>query len=137
MLKFILFDRETMSTHSKKQTPRQLQMIVVYIFIVLLAVWLAIITTHTTKPTEWSCVQQTCILDEPGGELWAQQNCGFVTDEQTGQQIEACQITTDGQIQTVRKSEINLSVIRNCLEYACVQEVRVRDVNYILTNSTD
>lgn len=108
--------------------------IVVAAVLLVFLLWLSLLTVQTANPqTQWVCVQEVCVADEPGGELWAQQNCGPVLDETTNQTVQACQITIDGQTQVIAQSEINLSAIRNCIEFACVQEVPVRNVNYSLS----
>lgn len=117
-----------------KEILKQRHFIVLYVLIAVLGVWMLLVSTQAATSSaasdgEWVCLQTVCSQSEPGGELWAQENCGFIEDE-NGEQVEACQVVIDGEEQVIRKDAINLSAIRNCLEYQCVQEVKVRETNY-------
>ena len=113
----------------------QRHLLTLYVLIAVLGAWVLILSATAASPSaleeegSWVCLQTTCSESEPGGELWAAENCAVVEDE-TGELVEACSVVIDGVEQVVRKDAINLSAIRNCLEYTCVQEVRVREANY-------
>lgn len=81
---------------------------------------------------DWACIQEVCTASVPAGEAWAEQNCGTVEDE-NGNPVEACVVTVDGQEQIVPRSTLNLSAIQQCTQTTCLQEVRVRPVNYTIT----
>lgn len=112
-------------------------LLVLYVIVAIIGVWLLLLSTpDVTGDTqeEWVCLQQVCSQSEPGGDLWVQENCGVIEDDQ-GNPVEACQVVIDGVEQLVALQEINTSAIRNCVEYTCVQEVRVREANYTLDPS--
>lgn len=107
--------------------------LVLYVLIAILGIWVFLVSAvqpGVTNDGQWVCAQTACAQSEPAGQAWAQENCGTITDNQTGQTVQACRVTIDGQEQVVRQDALNLSAIRNCLEYVCVQEVKVREANY-------
>lgn len=108
-----------------------MHIMILYVIVIALLIWAfaAWSTDDFTGTDDWVCTQQICSASEPAGENWAQQNCGLVNDS-AGVPIEACAVVIDGQQQIVPRSSINLSAIQQCTEFTCVQEVRVRNVNY-------
>lgn len=107
-------------------------LLALYVLIAVLGAWMVLATNTevtTQESGDWACLQTVCSQSEPGGELWAQENCGTIEDE-NGTLIEACSVVINGQEQIIQRNAINFSAIRSCTEYTCVQEIRVREVNY-------
>ena len=115
----------------------QKHFLVLYVLIAALGLWIFLVSTIQPAATQeqWVCAQTACARSEPAGQAWAQENCGTITDNQTGEIVQACRVTINGEEQVVRRDALNLSAIRTCLEYRCVQEVQVRPANYTVNQS--
>lgn len=104
---------------------------IIYGVLLILILWMVILTinqqTSTSSYDQWVCIEEACVQEEPAGELWAQQNCAEVLDEETGQQEILCQVTIQGQTQVLPLTDINLSSITMCTESMCVREVPARN----------
>ncbi len=116
---------------------KTIHLVILYVIVIALAVYVLSgqNAAHQAVPTNssnmsWVCLKQECASSVPGGTVWAQQNCGLVNT--TNGSVEACRVTINGQTQLVRKDALNLSVIRQCTEYRCLEDVQVRHVNYTL-----
>ena len=112
---------------------KTLHIIALYALVIALFVFvLAINQSPSALDEDWVCVQEVCVESAPAGEAWAEQNCGEVETEQ-GDVIVACALVIDGVQQVVPIDALNLSAIEACTQYQCLQEVRVRPVNYTFT----
>ncbi len=104
--------------------------IIIYsLFIItLFALFFTYLGTNTYA--QWECIETICTEDQPAGEEWLEQNCASITTEQ-GEQV-LCQLFINGVEQIIPLEELAVENIRTCTEFTCVQEVRVREVRYVI-----
>lgn len=106
--------------------------IIIYALIALLAAWLFYDLITRDDGSSWMCSNVVC-SQVTGPQEWMQQNCFEAATTDNVQMV--CRIQIDGISRLVPLSELNLTGIAVCAQYACVQEVKVRAVNYTV-NST-
>ncbi len=104
----------------------------VNIVLVVVLIWLGALTFSTFKPSSkesWRCSLVNC-TKVIGGDEWAKDNC-FLANNQ-----EVCRITVNGVNQLIPKQSLNLTAIQQCVEYKCIEETRVKSVNYVMNITT-
>ncbi len=96
----------------------------VIIFFILLA-WLIILTYNEFKPTKeaWKCSAVECTSFVKGQE-WIDKNC-FLLENQ-----EVCKININNIDQVIPLQNINLSLVQQCVEFRCVEEIKIRNASY-------
>ncbi len=107
--------------------------IVIYVLIALLAAW-TFYDLVTTEDEVWTCSNVIC-SSVAGPEEWTRQNCFDAATEQSVQTV--CRVQVDGVPRIVPLADLNLSGVQVCSQYSCVQEVRVREVNYPVNASSN
>lgn len=112
-------------------------LVVIYAFLALLAVALIYFQAVGGGPSagDWQCSNVVC-SQVMGPEPWIAENC-FETpsgpaDPATGATgtTTVCRVVVENQNRLVPLAELNLTNLRVCTQYTCVQEVNVRGVNY-------
>ncbi|MEM5793313.1 MAG: hypothetical protein QXY45_03060 [Candidatus Aenigmatarchaeota archaeon] len=96
------------------------------LFLSLMFIWLIALTALYLKQTtqeKWVCNLLNCTKTITGEE-WAKDNCFLMGNE------EVCRLAVNGQNQLVYKKNLNLSAIQQCVEYNCIQEIKIRTTNY-------
>lgn len=78
------------------------------------------------KDDQWVCSQYACDKAITAQD-WINSNCYIMPN--TDNQV-VCKVVIDGTEQLVPLSLINQEALNQCVEARCVQEVRVRNVDY-------
>jgi hypothetical protein len=101
--------------------------------VVFVVVVLLFISERKGDNTEqWTCSQVAC-ASSTGPQEWVQSNC-FETAIENGTDV-VCRLEVEGVNRLIPLRELNLTDVRVCTQYACVQEVRTRTTNYSINVS--
>lgn len=75
---------------------------------------------------QWACSQYACdkVIT---AEEWVSKNCYTLPD---GSNQAVCKVIIDDKEQLVPLNKINTQALNQCVEARCMQEVKVRPVNY-------
>lgn len=94
------------------------------IFLVVV-IWLIFLTYTEFKPSKesWKCSSVEC-NKFVSGEEWAKQNCFLVNNQ------EMCKVNVENKDQLIPLQSINLSAFKQCIEFKCVEEIKVRNTSY-------
>ncbi|MEM7819680.1 MAG: hypothetical protein QXD48_02520 [Candidatus Aenigmatarchaeota archaeon] len=99
------------------------------IILVVIFAWLIFVTYmifNLVIPGErWKCSAVNCTKMLTGIE-WANQNC-FVAGNQT-----LCKLVINNQNQLIPIEYLNLSAIQQCIEFRCIEEIKIRNVDYVI-----
>lgn len=96
--------------------------IIPYILILILAGFVAFSYVRDIN-AKWQCNIVNC-TELMTADEWVAENCGQTVNGTM------CKVTFQGQQILVPIDQLNLDNLRECKKFACVQETRVRDVNY-------
>lgn len=83
-------------------------------------------TGIVAKDEQWACAQYACDKAITAQE-WVDKNCYTLPD---GSNQAACKVMVDNKEQLVPLSKIDTQALNQCVEARCVQEARVRPVDY-------
>ncbi len=100
---------------------------------VVVALILSIVAILTTTPKQketWKCVRATC-AEFYTQEEWISNNCYLNASNKF-----ICRVVFNNQQVEVPLEKLNLSTLRECKVYRCLEEIRVRPVNYTFTLNT-
>lgn len=98
------------------------------IFLVLaliMIIWLAFLTYNEFKPNKesWKCSTVECTNFITGQE-WVNRNCFLLNNQ------EVCKVNLNNVEQVIPLQNINLSLAMQCIEFKCVEEIKIRNASY-------
>ncbi len=101
------------------------------LLVLALLVWAVFDVINYTR-SDWQCSTVACgrVIT---AEEWINQNC-YASPSNINEIV--CTVNINNTKQLVPLSMIDTTTLAQCLEPVCVQEVRVRNVNYTITNIT-
>lgn len=94
--------------------------------LILIPTILSIISLAKSFEGEWVCITKTCV-DWIEGDEWIAKNC---RPEGDNPQL-VCNLTIDGKDYKAPLGIINISNVKDCGQYQCVNEVYVRRNSYV------
>lgn len=96
----------------------------------VIVVWLVFLTYNNLKTTKegesWRCFQVECTNISTGQE-WVDKNCFEFNNQKV------CKVNANNVDQLIPLQNLNVSLVRQCLEFRCIEEVKVRNVSYKIT----
>ncbi len=95
------------------------------VYVVLAAIVVLILYQQINPKEDWQCFNVQCSKFLTPEE-WARENCFLVEGKQQ------CRVNIQGVDQLVPLENINPDNINVCLEFKCIQEVRVRTSDYVV-----
>lgn len=96
----------------------------IIVFLIVLT-WLIILTYNEVKPTQetWKCSAVECTNFVTGQE-WVNRNCSLLNNQ------EVCKVNVNNIDQLIPLQNINLSLVQQCIEFKCVEEIKIRNASY-------
>ena len=93
--------------------------------ILVILIWLIFLTYNEFKPNKegWKCSTVECTNFITSQE-WVNRNCFLLNNQ------EVCRVNINNLEQVIPLQNINLSVVRQCIELKCVEEIKIRNVSY-------
>jgi hypothetical protein len=112
---------------------RNQHVFILYALVAAVALWLLFDQFVQESPDAmgtWQCSNVVC-SQSVGPEAWVQENC-FLAPAENGSQAPFCRVVINEVPQLIPLAALNLTNVRQCVEYTCTQELNVRMVNYTI-----